>query len=133
MFKNITLTNNFIRFILVGILNTIVGYGLFSLFIYLGAHYSLAVIFSTILGVCFNFKSIGKLVFKDYNNEKIYRFIGVYIIVYLLNISGLWIFSYAGVENMYIAGAILLAPISIVSFIMNSKFVFNKEESYEKN
>ena len=133
MFKNITLNNNFIRFILVGILNTIVGYGLFSLFIYLGLHYSIAVIFSTILGVCFNFKSIGRLVFNSHNNEKIYRFISVYIIVYLLNISGLWIFSYAGLKNMYVAGAILLTPISIVSFILNSKFVFNTGGAYEKN
>ena len=131
--KILTLDNHFIRFILVGILNTIVGYGLFALFIYLGLHYSLAVLFSTILGVLFNFKSIGKLVFNSNNNERIYHFIGVYILLYLLNVSGLWGLSSIGMENMYVAGAILLAPLAIISFILNKNFVFNQEVDFEKN
>ncbi len=131
--KILTLDNHFIRFILVGILNTMVGYGLFALFIYLGLHYSLAVLFSTILGVLFNFKSIGKLVFNSNNNERIYHFIGVYILLYLLNVSGLWGLSSIGMENMYVAGAILLAPLAIISFILNKNFVFNQEVDFEKN
>ena len=131
--KTLALNNHFIRFILVGILNTIVGYGLFALFIYLGLHYSLAVLFSTILGVLFNFKSIGKLVFNSNNNERIYHFIGVYILLYLLNVSGLWGLSSIGMENMYVAGAILLAPLAIISFILNKNFVFNQEVDFEKN
>ena len=131
--KIFTSNNHFIRFILVGILNTMVGYGLFALFIYLGLHYSLAVLFSTILGVLFNFKSIGKLVFNSNNNERIYHFIGVYILLYLLNVSGLWGLSSIGMENMYVAGAILLAPLAIISFILNKNFVFNQEVDFEKN
>ena len=131
--KILTLDNHFIRFILVGILNTMVGYGLFALFIYLGLHYSLAVLFSTILGVLFNFKSIGKLVFNSNNNERIYHFRGVYILLYLLNVSGLWGLSSIGMENMYVAGAILLAPLAIISFILNKNFVFNQEVDFEKN
>ena len=131
--KILTLDNHFIRFILVGILNTMVGYGLFALFIYLGLHYSLAVLFSTILGVLFNFKSIGKFVFNSNNNERIYHFIGVYVLLYLLNVSGLWGLSSIGMENMYVAGAILLAPLAIISFILNKNFVFNQEVDFEKN
>ena len=131
--KILTLDNHFIRFILVGILNTMVGYGLFALFIYLGLHYSLAVLFSTILGVMFNFKSIGKLVFNTCNNDRIYHFIGVYVLLYLLNVSGLWGLSFIGMENMYIAGAILLAPLAVISFILNKNFVFNQEVDFEKN
>jgi hypothetical protein len=37
----------FLRFLLVGILNAAVGYGLFALFIYLGLHYSLANLVAT--------------------------------------------------------------------------------------
>jgi len=135
MFKDkfFTLDNNFVRFILVGILNTIIGYGLFVLFIYLGLHYSLAVLFSTILGVLFNFKSIGRLVFNTNNNERIYHFVVVYTFLYLLNVSGLWGLSSFGIENMYVAGAILLAPLAILSFFLNRNFVFNKEVNFEKN
>ena len=131
--KILTLDNHFIRFILVGILNTMVGYGLFALFIYLGLHYSLAVLFSTILGILFNFKSIGKFVFNSNNNERIYHFIGVYVLLYLLNVSGLWGLSSIGMENMYVAGAILLAPLAIISFILNKNFVPLKSFIFETN
>lgn len=116
--------NKFIRFIIVGVLNTIVGYSLFTFFIFLNIHYSLAVLFSTILGVLFNFKSIGKLVFESSDNSLIYRFVGVYTIIYLLNITGLWLFELNGFTNMYLNGFILIFPLAIVSFVLNKKYVF---------
>jgi putative flippase GtrA len=114
-------------------MNTLVGYSLFSLFLLLNFHYTLAVFSSTVLGVLFNFKSIGKFVFNSNNNERIYHFIGVYVLLYLLNVSGLWGLSSIGMENMYVAGAILLAPLAIISFILNKNFVFNQEVDFEKN
>ena len=117
-------SKKFTKFILVGIVNTIFGYSLFSFFIFLGLHYSFSVLFSTILGVLFNFKTIGKLVFNSHDNSLIYRFVLVYIVIYVLNITGLWIFKINGLENMYINGAMLLAPLAIVSFILNKKYVF---------
>ena len=122
--KTLALNNHFIRFILVGILNTIVGYGLFALFIYLGLHYSLAVLLSTILGVLFNYKSIGSLVFSS-KAKRLHRFVAVYLFIYCLNVSGLWmILNYTGIENIYLSGAVLLAPMAVVSFVLNKKFVF---------
>lgn len=50
-------------FLLVGVMNAAFGYGCFAAFLYLGLHYSLALLLATILGVLFNFKSIGALVF----------------------------------------------------------------------
>jgi len=79
---------------------------------------------STVLGVLFNFKTIGKLVFDSSDNSLIFRFILVYVVIYVLNTSGLWVFKSNGFENMYINGFILLAPLAIVSFILNKKFVF---------
>lgn len=135
MLKNnvFVLDNHFVRFVLVGVLNTMVGYGLFALFIFIGLHYSLAVFFSTVLGVLFNFKSIGRLVFNVDDNERIYRFIGVYVLLYLLNVFGLWGLAYIGLENMYAAGAILLTPLAVISFVLNKNFIFNQEVGFEKN
>jgi putative flippase GtrA len=118
--------NLFAKFILVGVLNTIVGYGLFAFFIFLHIHYTLAVLFSTILGVLFNFKSIGKLVFGSHDNRLIFRFILVYVVIYFLNTFFLWLFKYFGFENMYINGFILLAPLAVVSFVLNKNFVFGE-------
>ena len=116
--------NKFFRFILVGILNTAFGYSLFALFIFLNIHYSLAVFLSTVLGVLFNFKTIGKLVFDSHDNSLIFRFIAVYVLLYLINISCLWFFKISGFENMYINGFVLLVPLALISFVLNRKYVF---------
>lgn len=117
----------FHRFIVVGILNTAVGYGLFVFFIYVGLHYTLAALFATILGVLFNFHSIGKLVFDHHDYRLIFRFFGVYGMIYLLNIAGLSIFDLFSID-MYLAGALLIAPMAIISFILNKTFVFGKAQ-----
>lgn len=122
------MSDKFIKFILVGIINTIFGYSLFALFVFLNIHYSLSVLLSTILGVLFNFKTIGKLVFDSSDNSLIVRFVMVYIIIYVLNITGLWIFEVNGYENMYINGFVLLAPLAIVSFVFNKRYVFKGEK-----
>ena len=88
-------------------------------------HYSLAILIGTILGILFNFKTIGALVFREKNNSLIFRFIGVYGLVYLGNISGLRIFTYLGISN-YIGGAAMLVPMGLLSYFLNKYFVFNK-------
>ena len=121
-----TIKRQLFSFLLVGILNTIFGYGLFALFIYLGLYYPLAVLLSTILGVLFNFKTIGGLVFGSNDNKLIFKFILVYVIIYLLNIFFLWLFKRLGFENMYLNGFVLLIPLAAVSFLLNKCFVFRR-------
>lgn len=117
----------FFKFLIVGGLNTVFGYGLFALFLFFRFHYSLAVLFATVLGVFFNFFTIGKLVFLNSKHQLIWKFIGVYIIVYVLNVSGLWIFEQL-MFNLYIAGALLVLPLAVVSFILNKYWVFTTNQ-----
>ena len=70
-FKGYFLSRMFIRFLLVGALNTAFGLGLYCFFVYIGLSYKIAVLLSTVLGVLFNFKTIGSLVFKNKNNHLI--------------------------------------------------------------
>lgn len=118
----------FIRFLFVGVLNTLFGYSIYALFIFIGLHYSLAVFFSTILGILFNFKTIGILVFKNNDNSLIFRFFGVYAINYILNVSALTLLKFSGSDNMYINGLIVVFPLALLSFILNKKFVFVKRK-----
>ena len=122
-YKNLNANNRFIRYLFVGVINTVFGYSLFALLIYLHLHYALASLLATILGVLFNFKTIGRIVFKSCNNALIKKFFGVYAFTYLLNIGGLRVFSLYHV-NMYVAGLMLLVLITPVSFILNRNFVF---------
>jgi putative flippase GtrA len=118
-------TRSYAAYILVGILNTAFGYSMFALFIFLKLHYSLAVFFSTVLGIVFNFKTIGRLVFKSSDNSLIFRFFAVYAVTYLINVAGLKILSIINID-MYIAGAVLLLPMAVVSFIFHKGFVFRE-------
>jgi len=113
----------FLIFLAVGVLNTFVGYSLYALFLALHLHYSLASLFATFLCVLFNFKSTGYLVFKNKQNNLIFKFVGGYTVVYFLNLIGLKIFDVFRV-NMYLAGAVLLVPMAMTSFLINKNIVF---------
>ncbi|ADV47280.1 GtrA family protein [Nitratifractor salsuginis] len=127
MMRRLLFDKQFHRFIAVGVLNTAVGYGLFAFFIFLGLHYALASLLATILGILFNFHTIGKIVFGCHDYRLMVRFFAVYGITYLLSIAFLAVFDFLGV-NMYLAGALLLAPMAVISFLLNKYFVFWKKK-----
>lgn len=120
------LPEQFVSFLFVGVLNTLVGYGLYAFFVWVGFNYIWAPFCSNVLGALFNFKTIGGIVFQSHNNRLIGKFFGVYGIVYVCNVLGLKIFALCGVENMYISGAVLVLPLALLSFILNKKWVFKK-------
>jgi putative flippase GtrA len=113
----------FLRFLVVGGINTVFGYSVFALFILIGLHYALAALLATICGILFNFKTTGTLIFKNKDNRLIFRFFGVYLITYLSTIGLLKIFNMFGVSNL-MAGAIIVLPMGIVSFLLMKKLVF---------
>lgn len=113
----------FIKFLLVGVLNTIFGYSVYWIFLQLGLHYSLAVLLSTVLGVLFNYKTIGKLVFKSHGNSFLIKFSLVYVVQYIINVAGIKIFNTFGV-GYEIGGLLMIAPLAIFSFTLNKKLVF---------
>lgn len=118
------LPEQFVTFLFVGVLNTLVGYLLYVFFVWVGCNYIFAPLFSTILGVLFNFKTIGVIVFKSHNNRLLGKFFGVYGMVYVCNVLGLKCLDKVGVTNMYIAGAILVLPLALLGFCLNKKWVF---------
>ena len=120
------LKHKLVLFFLVSGINTVFGYGLFALFLYLGLSYSIALLISTIAGVFFNFKTIGNLVFKAHDNRLIVKFFGVYALTYCCNLSCLYVLTNLGI-NAYISGALLAIPIGILSFVLNKILVFNRK------
>lgn len=115
--------HTFIKFLFVGGLNTLFGYGVYALFLKLGFYYTSAVFWATVLSILFNFKTTGYLVFKNKNNRLIFNFLGVYLIVYLVNIFCLKLFDLFSF-NLYFAGFILLLPMALLSFFLLRTFVF---------
>lgn len=112
-----------IVFLFVGGVNTVFGYSCFALFIYLGLHYAIAAALSTSLGVLFNFNTTGRIVFKNSKHHLIFKFIGVYVFLYCLNVIAIKLLQ-AISTNYYLTGFITVIPLAILAFILNKYLVF---------
>lgn len=116
----------FFRFLFFGGINTIFGYTVYGLSLFIGLQYALAVLISTVLGVLFNFKTIGKYVFANNDHKLFVKFLGVYAITYLLNTLILG-FCHKYNFNLYLAQAILTVPLAGFSYLLNKYFVFGEK------
>ena len=119
------LTNRFVRFLLVGGINTVFGYSAFAILILLKVPYPIAAFFATVLGVLFNFKTYGTLVFQSHDNRLIFRFFAVYGICYLVGLIPLAWAKAHGVPILLMA-AIFVLPMAGLGFVLNRAFVFHK-------
>jgi putative flippase GtrA len=115
----------FLRFLGVGVLNTVFGYSLFALFIYCGLVYPLAVLLATCAGIVFNFRTLGGLVFRQPDTSLFWRFVVVYLIIYVLNVLLLKIGTYF-LQNIYINGAIGLPLTALTAYLLNKHMVFQR-------
>ena len=128
-----------IRFLLVGTWNTLFGYLVFLLFLFLLEKifnnerqiYTLSIAFSHLISVInsFIFHKVVTFVSKQKGLEIVYefrRFFNSYIITFLLNLSLISIQVELLSLNPRIAGAISLPIVTVVTFFLLSKYAFNK-------
>ena len=116
-------SRRFARFLLVGGLNTLVGYGLFAGFILLGAASGLALAGATVLGILFNFGSTGRLVFGSGDAWLLPRFIAVYGVLFLINRAALLSLEQAGLAAL-LAQLLLVGPVAVATFLLMRTLVF---------
>jgi putative flippase GtrA len=114
----------FLRFLVVGGLNTAFGYAVFYALLRLSDSAMFALTLGTILNVLFNFRTTGVLVFGATEGHRVARFLGVYGIVYLYNAAGLTGLQVGGVDPA-LAGLLLLPGAVVLSYLLNRSFVFN--------
>jgi putative flippase GtrA len=150
------LKSKLLRFFLVAGLNTAFGAAIYAFLVFIGLGYVLASLLGMIIGIIFNFQTYGGLVFGSRNPRLIFRFVGVYGIMYVANISGIyflkrfvfdvcdffsgllqWLLGVMGnavtfekIEDI-LAGLLLCIPIGLLGFILNKNFVFNGVKNTE--
>lgn len=116
----------FFKFLFVGFLNTAFSYFLYALFVTLGLVANLALLFQYILGVLWNFKTTGSIVFQNKNNKLVFKFILSYVFTFAINSVLLkFLVNYI---NDYLAQAILILPIALLSFIILKHWVFKVKQ-----
>ena len=88
-------------------------------------HYTIAILISTVLGIVFNFFSLGYIVFRNTDLKKIFVFVAAYVFIYFVNIFFFHLFQENGV-NKFVSQAACLPIIAVLSFVLNNSIVFRK-------
>ncbi len=130
IFKNVD--RKFMKFLFVGALNTAFGYSVYALFVTLHASHNVALTIQYILGVLWNFKTTGVIVFKNHDNTRIVRFFLSYVVTYSINLVCLNLLVNFGVGK-YLSQAIMVLPMAVLSFIIFKTFVFKAKNKGVNN
>jgi putative flippase GtrA len=115
----------FFAFVVTGIVNTAFGYGAFALFLWSGLGRDLAVLFGMIVGIAFNYGTIGK-VFAAQGFSRLPHFLASYAMLFGINITALRMLESLGVGHL-VAEAVILGCLVPVTFLAMRLFVFPAE------
>ena len=122
-----------IRFLFVGGLNTIVGYGVYALLLYLNVNYLVANTISTIIGIAHSYLWNRFFTFKSKNKalKEITKFVAVYTISYVIGMCTLYIFKDKLSISPYIAGLINLVITTLISYFGHKYISFRDHKKIE--
>ncbi len=114
----------FVKFLFVGAINTLFGYSTYALFVALSFKPSHALLISYILSIFWNFKTTGSIVFRNKDNSLIFKFFLSYIFTFFVNKYSLEFLIEVLHINEYLAEAIVIPPVAVLSFIIFKTFIF---------
>ena len=120
----------FARYVVAGIVNTIIGYLIFFLLVYFGSGYYLSFSITHILGIVINFRTYS-VVFKSKDSSKIYAFIVVYFILFISGNSFIYIIGIFKLST-YSWLLVVLVMNSILGYVLQKKYVFSMNNLYIK-
>nr|WP_254428503.1 GtrA family protein [Ruegeria atlantica] len=112
--------NSFMRFVLVGILNTAFGYILFAILSLSGLPPQIALVISFSVGVLWNFITHARLVFDSKGLNRLPHYILSYVMVYAFNAFSLEGLLSLGLQPIIAQGLIVL-PAAVLAFIAISR------------
>jgi putative flippase GtrA len=113
----------FIRYVVVGAVNTGFSYGVYAALLFVGLDYRVANLLALLLGILFSFATQGKFVFKNATRVTFAKFVIAWLLIYLVNISIIALFLRAGM-SAYLAGACALVPVTLLSYFVLKLAVF---------
>lgn len=115
----------FVRYIIVGVLNTSFGYAAFVGFLHLGGPLWLSVAGATASALVFNFVSYGRLVFSQTSLLVIPRYLMFYALLGCLNFVLLRLLGMLDIPFAWAQG-LLLPVLAVCGYLGFSHFVFGR-------
>lgn len=122
----------FIKFNIVGIINTALTYGVYSLTVFLTDNYNVALIADYSIGIATSFILNKYITFKNkdkINFSMIFKMILSYVPSFVLNLISLHVLIGKLNWNKYLAQLLTAACIAYISFILQKFFVFKKNKN----
>jgi putative flippase GtrA len=116
-----------VRYLAVGAFNALIAYGVFSLLLSLGVHYTWATLLGGIGAMLVGYKFMKDLVFKSKSRHAFLKFILIFAAMYFASIFIQ--FMARKTLNPYISGAIASLACAAISYLLNRKFVFGAGEN----
>lgn len=113
----------FLRFLVVGALNTLFGYSVFAGLVLAGVPPVPALVLTYVVGVIFNFFTTRRFVFSRSARASLARFVAAYAVIYLFN-QGLYKAMEAAGAGPLLAQALCLPPVAVFSFLLFKFQVF---------
>jgi putative flippase GtrA len=115
-----------VRFLIVGGINTAVGYGTFAAVIFLGGHYIVANVIATAVGMTVSYFLNKYFTFRQYKKSftEIIRFISVYFVSFMLGNVVLYVMVDIISISPYLAGALNLIFTTLISWFGHKYFSF---------
>lgn len=115
--------HQFIRFGVVGSVNTGFSYGLYAFFLWCNLGFALANGLAFLISLLFSFRTQGVLVFRNSEPRLLLRYLLAWGVIYLINIGLIALLMRASF-NAYSAGAVALIPVTLLSFVVQKFAVF---------
>ena len=112
-----------VRFLIVGVGNTIFSYAVYALGLFMGLPYWLASLVALVIGIAVGFVTQGRLVFRSSLEGRLPIFVTVWAALYGVNILVIRLLTDLGIDA-YLAGAIATLPTVALSFALNRLVVF---------
>ena len=91
----------------------------------MGLHYSIAIFFATLVGILFNFVTYSNLVFGKRDQRLIWRFIAIYGVLFVVNITVVFFFL-SLFHNVYVANALAMVFNTVLGFYFNKRYVYEE-------
>jgi len=112
-----------VRFLLVGVLNSIFGLGVFSGVVWIGQGTVTALLAGNAAGLVFNFLTTGGLVFRTLALHRLSKFAACYASMLLINYGLLEVLTPL-VNNKIVAQAILTFPMAALSYAIMTLWIY---------
>jgi len=121
--------DTFFRFVIAGLANTAFGFFVYTLCILAGLPLLAALLLGNVLGLLFNFLTLGAYAFRDLSRKRLPRFIAAYVA--LLGVNWLLIRIATDITSLGLiaAQALLTVPLALASFLVMNAWVFQRRES----